>query len=120
MTATWDTFFVDYQVNGPIPGVPAHVVAQKALGIQDPAEAEAALVKAIQDKDTAKLKPIADAWNTYFDATSLPSDPGIYSSYGPYDLTAFTDDGTDDVRGQPGLQVGSAAEREDHRLLDHR
>ena len=77
-----------------LPGVPAHVVAQKALGIQDPAEAEAALVKAIQDKDTAKLKPIAEAWNTYFDATSLPADAGVYSSYGPYELTAFTDDGT--------------------------
>ncbi len=94
LTANWDSFYVDYQVNGPIPGVPAHVVAMKALGIQDPAEATAALVKAIQDKDTAKLKLIADTFNTYFDATSLPADPGVYAGYGPYNLTAFTDDGT--------------------------
>jgi peptide/nickel transport system substrate-binding protein len=94
LTATWDTFYVDYQTAGVFPGVPAHVVAAKALGITDPKQANDALIKAIQDKDTAKLKTIADAWNTYFDATSLPADPGVYSSYGPYNLTAFTDDGT--------------------------
>ncbi len=94
LTATWDTFYVDYPTAGVLPGVPAHVVAEKALGISDPAAAEAALVKAIQDKDTAKLKPIAETWNTYFDATSLPADAGVYAGYGPYKLTAFTDDGT--------------------------
>jgi peptide/nickel transport system substrate-binding protein len=95
-TATWDTFFVDYQVpgGGLTTGVPAHVVGQQALGIDDPMEAKAALIEAFQSNDTAAIKPISETYNTYFDATSLPDDPGVYAGYGPYNLVDFTDDGT--------------------------
>jgi peptide/nickel transport system substrate-binding protein len=96
LTATWDSFYVDYQTSGVFAtgNPPAHVVAQQALAIEDPMEAKAALITALQDKDQAKVKPIAEAWNRYFDATSLPADPGIYAGYGPYNLVDFTDDGT--------------------------
>jgi peptide/nickel transport system substrate-binding protein len=93
-TATWDTFYVDYQTAGLVTGVPAHVVGQQALGIEDPMEAKAALIEAFQSNDTAAIKAISETYNTYFDATSLPDDPGVYAGYGPYNLVDFTEDGT--------------------------
>ena len=99
MTATWDTFYVDYETAGLLTGVPAHVVAQQALGIEDPMEAKAALIDALQRRfedptDIDDVKAIAETYNTYFDHTSLPDDPGIYAGYGPYNLVDFTEDGT--------------------------
>lgn len=88
-TITWDTFYVDYQTGGLIVGVPAHVVAMNALGIEDPMEAKAALIAAFEDEDAAAIKPISEFWNTGFDATSLPDDPNLYLSAGPYVLTSY-------------------------------
>jgi peptide/nickel transport system substrate-binding protein len=93
LTATWDTFYVDYATAGVFPGVPAHVVAQRALGIDDPTEAKAALIEALQGS-TEDVKAISESWNRDFDATSLPDDPGVYAGFGPYNLTSFDDDGT--------------------------
>jgi peptide/nickel transport system substrate-binding protein len=93
LTATWDSFYVDYATAGVFPGVPAHVVGQRALGIDDPTEAKAALIEALQGS-TEDVKAISDSWNRDFDATSLPDDPGVYAGYGPYNLTSFDDDGT--------------------------
>jgi peptide/nickel transport system substrate-binding protein len=93
-TATWDSFYVDYQTAGLLTGVPAHVVGQQALGIQDPMEAKAAVIDALRNDDKAAIKKISETYNTYFDATSLPDDPGVYVGYGPYNLVDFTDDGT--------------------------
>ena len=93
LTATWDSFYVDFATAGVFPGVPAHVVAQNALGIDDPTEAKAALIKALQGT-TADVKAISESWNRDFDATALPDNPGVYAGYGPYNLTSFDDDGT--------------------------
>ena len=62
---------------------------RQALGIEDPAEAKQALIDAFQNDDAAALKPISEFWNTGFDATSLPDDPGLYLSAGPYVLTSY-------------------------------
>ena len=99
LTATWDSFYVDYQTAGVFPGVPAHVVGQNALGIEDPLEAKTALIDALQRRfddpaDTADVKAIAESWNRDFDATSLPANPGVYAGFGPYNLVDFTEDGT--------------------------
>lgn len=88
-TITWDSFYVDYQQAGLLVGVPAHVVAKNALGIDDPAEAKQALIAAFRDRDLEALKPISEFWNTGFDATSLPDDPDLYMSAGPYELTSY-------------------------------
>lgn len=88
-TITWDSFFVDYQTGGLLVGVPAHVTAGRALGIEDPTEAKAALIEALQNNDAEAIKPISEFWNTGYDATALPSDEGIYLSIGPYVLTAY-------------------------------
>jgi peptide/nickel transport system substrate-binding protein len=69
------------------PEVPAHIVGKKALGIDDPQEAKDAVVAAINDRDNAALEKISAFWNTGFDFTSLPDDPDLYLSNGPYLMT---------------------------------
>jgi len=93
LTATWDSFYVDYATAGVFPGVPAHVVAQSAFGVDDPTEAKAALIEALQGS-TEDVKAISESWNRDFDATSLPDNAGVYAGFGPYNLTSFDDDGT--------------------------
>ncbi|MGH9271445.1 MAG: ABC transporter substrate-binding protein, partial [Ilumatobacteraceae bacterium] len=89
LTATWDTFYVDYQTAGIGVGVPAHTTARLALGVDDPAAAKQALIDAFVNNDSAAIKQISDVWNRGYDATALPSDPGIYLSAGAYELTAY-------------------------------
>ncbi|MDQ2845938.1 MAG: ABC transporter substrate-binding protein [Actinomycetota bacterium] len=116
MTVTYDDFYVDWQLNAPTGGMPAHVVAMKALGESDPVKATKDLVTALQSfnakatsktlKDGSKaadttavdktvvtsVKKISDFWNTGFDFTQLPSDPSLYLSDGAYKMTAFKKD----------------------------
>ena len=89
VTLTWDKFYVDYQIGGIGTTVPAHVVAKNALGIADAAEAKAALLEAFQNNDAAALKPIADFFNTGFDANKLPDDPDLYLGNGAYNLVSY-------------------------------
>lgn len=72
--------------------LPAHVVGQRALGIEDPAEAAQAVQDAIVGNDTAALSPISKVWSTDFNYTSLPDDPGLYLSNGAYTMTEFVAD----------------------------
>jgi len=84
--------------------VPAHVVGQLALGIDDPMEAKQAVIDAItgsSDDAAADLTKIADAWNTGFEVgdEEAPSDPVTVAS-GPYrvDGVGPVDGGGDRVR----------------------
>src|SRR5699024_7162431 len=58
-------------------GLPSHIVAKKALGIDDPAEAKQAILDAIKDKDTENLSKISNVWNTGFDFNSMPKDEDL-------------------------------------------
>ena len=93
VTATWDSFYVDYQLEGIFVGMPAHIVAEKVLGIADPVAGKQAIIDAIttasESGDATGLKEISEFWNTGFDFTSLPDDPDLYLSAGPYLLTAY-------------------------------
>ncbi|RUQ85708.1 ABC transporter family substrate-binding protein [Labedella gwakjiensis] len=91
MTLTYTTPWVDWELDLP-PMLPAHVVAKNALGIDDNAEAEDALVTAIQDNDAASLASISNFWNTGFNFTELPSDEELYLSSGPYVISDFQAD----------------------------
>ena len=68
---------------------PAHITAEKALGIADAQEAKDALVKAIQDKDEAALVKISEFWNTGYDYTKMPDDPDLALSSGAYVMKEF-------------------------------
>ncbi|WP_307844984.1 ABC transporter family substrate-binding protein [Actinotalea solisilvae] len=92
ITLVYDAPFVDWEIALAAPTVPAHVVAQKALDIEDAEEAKEALITAIQDGDTETLKPIADIWNSAFDFTDLPDDPSLYLASGPYVISELSAD----------------------------
>jgi len=90
LTVVYSKPFADWEValwSGSETGVPAHVVAQNALDIEDAQEATDALVTAIQEKDLTALGPISKFWSTGFQMVNLPDDPALYASYGPYLLT---------------------------------
>ena len=72
-----------------LPPVSAHAVAMMALGIDDPMEAKDALVAAFRDNDTAALAPISQVWNTGFDFVSMPSNPLVHLSSGPFVISEF-------------------------------
>ena len=117
--------FVDYNVNFGTGFLPAHVVGEKALGISDPTQAVEAIQTAAQKDDKASLAKIANFWNTGFDFTSLPSDKSLYLSSGAVPADGLQGEPVHDLHGQPGLHLGSEAEREDDHLpvperRDHR
>lgn len=89
LTLVYSKPFADWEQRTFDVGVPAHVTAEKALGLTDAKAAKEALVKAIQTDDKASLSKIANFWNTGFDYTSLPTDKGLYLSSGAYIMTAF-------------------------------
>ena len=92
ITFTYDQPFGDWELNFTNQFVPAHVVAQNTLDIEDPAEAKAALSDAITSADTAKLVSVSKFWNSGFEFTALPDDPSLYVSTGAYKLTEYVKD----------------------------
>lgn len=65
--------------------VAAHVVGQRAFGIDDPMEAKQAVIRAIQDDDTTALEKIAAVWNEGFELavdSEIPAD--LLLSSGPF------------------------------------
>ncbi|MFB7251423.1 ABC transporter substrate-binding protein [Microbacterium sp. NPDC056234] len=77
---------VDWQQAVPVP-VPAHVIGQKAFGVDDAMEAKQAVIRAIREADTAALQKIAEVWHTGFelaDPADLPAE--MLVSSGPFML----------------------------------
>ncbi len=83
--------FADWDVNMTTSdsGLPAHIVAKKALGLDDADKANEAVLKAFKDKDDKSLAKIANTWNTGFDFTKMPDDPDLLVSTGPFKMTDF-------------------------------
>ncbi len=71
LTLKYTQPFADWQYDMNV-DLPAHVLAEHALGITDPQEAKDAFIKAVQDKDQAALVKISTFWNSGFDFTSMP------------------------------------------------
>jgi peptide/nickel transport system substrate-binding protein len=89
LTLTFDRYFPDWKLVVGV-GVPAHVVAAKALGIRSPAEASKALVRAVQRRDTGALSAIASTWNSAFNLSGTPKDRSLLVSDGPYTVTSIS------------------------------
>lgn len=92
ITFEYSVPFADWETCITGPSVPAHVVAQRALEIDDAEEATQALVDAINEEDFETLSPIARVWSNDFNYTSLPDDPALYLSNGAYVMTEFVED----------------------------
>lgn len=91
ITLIYDELYVDWELALP-QGLPAHVVAKNALGLDDNKAAKDALIKAIQDNDTAALAKISSDWNSGFNFSEMPSDPERVLATGPYVITDFVAD----------------------------
>ena len=89
---TYSVPFADWETCITGSSVAAHVVAQRALDIEDPAEATQALVDAINEEDFEALSPIASVWSNDFNYTSLPDEPELYVSNGAYVISEFVAD----------------------------
>ena len=99
MTLKYSKPFADWEIaiGGPGIDIPAHVLAKKA-GLAD-AKAFVDLVKGMPRGDAkapkpanAQLKAMADMWNTGFDTKTLPADPNLYLSNGPYIVKGVNQD----------------------------
>lgn len=90
ITLVYDEPFADWELDMGA-NVPAHVTAQQALGIEDPAEAKQAFIDAVNERDNATLSQIANFWNSGYDFSSLPDDPSLYLSSGAYVMTEFVE-----------------------------
>lgn len=93
ITLEYDNVFVDWELVFGV-GLPAHVVAQRALGIEDPQEAKDALVEAIQNNDQEALASISSVWNSDWNFTEMPAeeDANLLVVNGPYQITDFVAD----------------------------
>ncbi len=107
ITLTWDSYVVDWPLLLQA-GLPAHVVASKALGLplspdthtdsakgddarlSDAQKAKGALIKAIRKHDVRALSKVANFWNSGFDIEAMPEDESLLVSTGPYTITAIT------------------------------
>jgi peptide/nickel transport system substrate-binding protein len=87
ITLEYATPYADWEVAFDV-GLPAHVVAAKS-GLND----EEDLVELLRDTprgnpeepaSNTELKAVSDFWNSGFDTKTLPDDPALYLSSGPY------------------------------------
>lgn len=83
VTVTYTKPVADWQVALDV-GVPAHVVGQVALGVEDPEDAAAAVTAAITGEDKKALSSISETWRTQFDADALAQHIDLAVSDGPY------------------------------------
>src|SRR5690606_18446732 len=97
LTLAWDSYVVDWPLLLQV-GLPAHVVAARALGLSlapdsdasgnvasggeqpapdrllDAQKAKQALIDAIADDDISALSALANFWNSGFDLEAMPKD----------------------------------------------
>jgi peptide/nickel transport system substrate-binding protein len=99
MTIKYSKPFADWEIalGGPGIDIPAHVLAKKA-GLTD-AKAFVDLLKSMPRGDSAAPKPanaqlqaMSELWNTGFDSKTLPADPSLYLSNGPYIVKGVNQD----------------------------
>lgn len=94
VTLTYNAPFVDWELSYASVGsmLPAHIVAKKALGIEDNAEAAQAVVDAITNKDDAALASLSSFWNSGFNFTEMPEDKDLVVASGPYQISDYVAD----------------------------
>ncbi|BCW72195.1 ABC transporter family substrate-binding protein [Arthrobacter sp. NicSoilB8] len=99
MTLKYSKPFADWEIaiGGPGVDIPAHILAKKA-GLAD-TKAFIDLLKGMPRGDSkapkpanAQLKAMADLWNTGFDTKTLPADPSLYLSNGPFIVKSINQD----------------------------
>ena len=92
MTVVFDKPYVDWEpLTALNPNLPAHIVWELAgIDKSKGVDAQKALIKAIQNNDTAALTKLATTWKNKWDFTTTPSDKRLLVSDGPYKVTKLT------------------------------
>ncbi|MEG9248917.1 ABC transporter family substrate-binding protein [Arthrobacter sp. Soc17.1.1.1] len=115
LTLDYSEPFADYQVAFGLMtdagiSTPAHVLAEKG-GLAD----EDALIELISTEpkgdpesptERPELQAVADFWNTGFDTKSLPDDPTLFLSNGPFIASAMTPDQSMTLTRNPDYDWG--------------
>jgi len=93
ITFTYSKPFADWETAIGV-NLPAHVVAQRALGETDAAAASQKLIDAITNNTTADLSKIAKVWSTDFNFAQMPAaaDKDLLVTSGAYTITDFVKD----------------------------
>jgi peptide/nickel transport system substrate-binding protein len=91
VTLTYSSPYVDWELAFSV-GRPAHIIGKKALDATSNADGAAAVLAAIQEKDTAALAAISNFWNTGYNFTELPTDADLLVANGPYVISDFVAD----------------------------
>lgn len=104
VTYTYTKPYADWEKNLMTAGLPAHVVATRALGETDPAKAADALVKAFQTKDNASLSKISNVWNKDWNFKNKPADANLLVSCGPYVISDAVADQYVTLRKNPNYK----------------
>jgi len=92
ITMVYDEPFVDWELQFPGAGLPAHVIGEQALGLDDAQKAKDAVLAAIEDGDDTALASLSSFWNSGFNFTEMPEDTSLVVSDGPYTITDFVAD----------------------------
>ncbi len=100
LTYSYSSTYADWETPGNIiaPTLPAHIFAKIALGIDDPAKGNQAIVDAFKNDDKAALAKISNVWNSSYNFTAMPSDKDLLVTDGPYVIT--------DVKGSQYVKLG--------------
>lgn len=107
ITLVYSKPYVDWELSFASP-LPAHVIGEEALGIEDPKEAKDAIIKAIQDKDDASLAKLSAFWNAGFNFTEMPDDAKLVTASGPYQISDFVADQYITLKANPEYKGDNA------------
>jgi peptide/nickel transport system substrate-binding protein len=92
ITYSYSKPFADWEIRvGTLGGgLPAHIVAKRALGIDDPTAAKQAVVDAFQKNDKVALSKLANVWSIDWNIVEFPTgDEDLLIGSGPYRMTAY-------------------------------
>lgn len=92
VTLTYSKPFVDWKDELTSPAVPAHVVAENALGVKDAEQGNQAIMTALKDDDKAKLSKVANFYNSGFDFKSMPKNKSVLVGSGPFIISDYKKD----------------------------
>ncbi|MCT1460177.1 ABC transporter family substrate-binding protein [Aestuariimicrobium sp. p3-SID1156] len=94
LTYKYSKPFADWEKTLLGPGLPAHVVAARALGESDATKGKQLVADAFKKKDNATLSKLANAWNSDWNITSMPAekDKNLLVGSGPMKITDFKKD----------------------------
>lgn len=110
VVTTFDKPYVDWEQSLLTPVLPAHVVYQEAFPGKkvSNADADKAVIKAIQSDDTSVIGAMAKVWSTKWNVTSMPSDKKLLVTDGPYQVTGFVKNQYISLTKNPNYKGGPA------------